>query len=137
MFHLLPFITLITFFKCIYSIKDDYISNCHYNLKTFQNYTLSTTSESNETNCDCLPSDFTNITNNNLNQIVICALKCWKNNSTKFIDFANNIRGIIHIFDNFNLTKLGKLSIFNKYSFINILLKIIKIFSSIKKIWLF
>ena len=109
MFHLLPFITLITFFKCIYSIKDDYISNCHYNLKTFQNYTLSTTSESNETNCDCLPSDFTNITNNNLTQIVICALKCWKNNSTKFIDFANNIRGIIHIFDNFNLTKLGKL----------------------------
>ena len=108
MFHLLPFITLITFFKCIYSIKDDYISNCHYNLKTFQNYTLNTTSESNETNCDCLPSDFTNITNNNLTQIVICALKCWKNNSTKFIDFANNIRGIIHIFDNFNLTKLGK-----------------------------
>ena len=109
MFLLLPFITLITFFKSIYSIKDEYISSCHYNLKTFQNYTLRATSVSNETYCDCLPSDLINITNNTYNEIIICVLKCWKNNSTNFIHFANNFRGIINIFDNLVLGKMGKL----------------------------
>ena len=98
MFLLLSFITLITFFKSIYSIKDEYISYCHYNLKTFQNYTLRTTSVSNETNCDCLPSDFKEITNDTYNEILICVFKCWKNNSTKNLYILLIILEILFIY---------------------------------------
>ena len=96
MFLLLSLITLITSFKPIFSLKNQFISNC--NLQIIQNYTLRTINESNETICDCLPSDLINITNSTYTKIIICALKCWQNNSTKFKDFAINLRGIIPIF---------------------------------------
>jgi len=107
MFLLLPFITLITSFKSIVSLKNENISNC--NLQIIQNYTLRTIYESNETNCDCLPRDLTNITNSTYINVLNCTLKCFKNNPTKFKDFVKNVKDIIPIFDNLDLTKMQKI----------------------------
>ena len=74
MFLLLSLI-IISSFKSVFSLNDKYISNCNYNLKTIKNYTLRSTSESNETNCDCLPRDLKNITNITYAKITICVLK--------------------------------------------------------------
>ena len=109
MFLLLPLIIFIIYFKSIFSLKIEYISNCNYNLEKFQNYTLRTLYESNETNCDCLSSSLTNITNSTYAKIIICTLKCWKNNPTKFNNFVENVKAIIPILDKLNLTKMGKI----------------------------
>ena len=108
MFLLLSLI-IISSFKSFFSLNDEYISNCNYNLKTIKNYTLRSTSKSNETNCDCLPRDLKNITNITYAKITICVLKCWKNEPAQFIVFVNNLKGIIQFFDLIELEKMGKL----------------------------
>ena len=97
MFLLFPLIILITSFKSIFSLKDEYISHCNYNLKRFQNYTYLKETKIFYRECDCFPSldDFSNITNLNFTEILICSLNCWKKNSTDFLVFANSIKLII------------------------------------------
>ena len=97
MFLLFPLIILITSFKSIFSLKDEYISHCNYNLKRFQNYTYLKETKICYRECDCFPSldNFSNITNLNFTEILICSLNCWKKNSTDFLVFANSIKLII------------------------------------------
>ena len=109
MFLLLSLIIFITYFKSIFSLKREYIPNCNYNLKTFQNYTLRTLYESSEIDSDCFPINLTNITNHTYVEVFKCTLKSWKNNITKFRDFVKNVKDIIPIFDKIDSDKISKM----------------------------
>ena len=117
MFLFWSFAIFISSFNSIFSLQVKYIPNCVYNLKTLKYYNLSSTSASNEDiNCDCLsplPSNWTDFSNLNFTKIMICLLKCWKSDSTKFKIFVEIAKLIINteILDKniSTFSKIGKL----------------------------
>ena len=100
MFLLWSLAIFISSFNSIFSLQVKYIPNCVYNLKTLKYYNLSSTSASNEDiNCDCLPLlplNLTDFSNLNFTKIMICLLKCWKSDSTKFKIFVEIAKLIIN-----------------------------------------
>ena len=97
---LLFLVTLITSFKSVLSLKNEYISNRNYNPNIIHNYILRRTNEINDAKCDCLPSDFNNNANSNVNGFIICCLKCLKNGSIKFKDLVMFVKLYIILIDN-------------------------------------
>ena len=131
---------LITSFKSIFSLKNEYISNCNYNLRRLRNNTFITESEY-FGDCNCLPTygqfiDYIkNITDLNFTKIIIYTLNSWKNNSIEFIIFANYSKLFLNecgpkIF--VDLDKIGKLiynitkEILNNDTMVNQFAEIIK-----------
>ena len=106
---------LITSFKSIFSLKNEYISNCNYNLRRLRNNTFITESEY-FGDCNCLPTygqfiDYIkNITDLNFTKIIICTLNCWKHNSTEFIIFANYSKNFLNLFGPIIFGDLDKMS---------------------------
>ena len=128
---------LITLFKSIFSLKNEYISNYNYNLTRLRNNTFITESEYID---DCknlveLINNIMNITDLNFTKIIIYTLNSWKNNSTEFIIFANYSKLFLNecgpkIF--VDLDKIGKLiynitkEILNNDTMVNQFAEIIK-----------
>ena len=128
---------LITSFKSIFSLKNEYISNCNYNLRRLRNNTFITESEYID---DCknlveLINNVMNVTDLNFTKIIIYTLNSWKNNSTEFIIFANYSKLFLNecgpkIF--VDLDKIGKLiynitkEILNNDTMVNQFAEIIK-----------
>ena len=96
---LLTLTILITYFKSFISIRSQYISNCNYNKQIIQNYTLDSTFGDSDTNCDCLSLEIKENFTINFTKIIICYLKCWKNDPTKFRDFVDIAKIIIRFMD--------------------------------------
>ena len=118
MFLLWPLVIFISSFKYIFQLKDKSIPNFNCNFKTFQNYALRSISVSNEVNCNCLPSDLKDdFSNLDLNKFMLCLLKWWKSDSTKFTNFVTAVKAFINLIDLLKIdtskfSKIGRL-IFN------------------------